>query len=75
MFSPTVKAGGSKAKERQVLPPDNQSIKPVMNKPDTCEVMSSGKFMKWTVEQLKEYLKQRLISVAKYNKAQVAEKT
>ena len=46
-----------------------------MNIPDTCEDMSSGKFMKWTVEQLKEYLKQRLISVAKYNKAQLAEKT
>ena len=72
--SPSVKSGGSKAEERQVPPSDIQSIKPVVKIPDTCDDMSSKKFMKCTVGQLKEYLKQRLVSVANYNKAQLAEK-
>ena len=41
---------------------------------DTCNDMSSEKCMKWTVGQLKEYLKQRLISMANYNKAQMPKK-
>ena len=50
--SSTVEVGGSKDEKHQVLPPDIQSIKPVVKMPDTCEDMSSDKFMKWTVEHI-----------------------